>query len=524
MNSYRKQREKGATMILLLTMIPLFLIPLVGLAIDGTMCYLVQAKLAGAVDGAALGAGRLLGTVANTNEIANEFLNVNFPTGWWNTNTLTPTITSNTTTGTDTINVSATVRVPLLFMRIFGLNYSVVAAAAQATRAFTRVELVLDRSGSMNHVDPVSGLNVFPTMISGAENFVGMFSPGTDQMGLIAFGGSAIVGYPTSRPYNLSPTSAGGPDTSFATNSTTGPIFTQLNAMVAGSGTGMSEALSLAYIELQKAHNRDFAAAGADNRMNNIVLFTDGVPTAMAVQLNYVQPSNTTVINNTSGCTYKALQLSTSANIMTGWIAVPGKNVTDWAASSSYGLFDLSNFDPAFTLTQWLAYNTGGNMDELQNVPASAVSGCAGLKINSTWSTANLADLAKIPPTDMYGNSTASTDNGYQLSSSVYNGTAYNANQPTQAVQLGIAIWNTVDNVGKTIRSQAVMNPIRIMTIGYTGNGGTDSVLLKRLANESDSTSYVTTQPNGNFYQVDNANQLGPVFAKVASSVLRLAK
>jgi hypothetical protein len=68
------------------------------------------------------------------------------------------------------------------------------------------------------------------------------------------------------------------------------------------------------------------------------------------------------------------------------------------------------------------------------------------------------------------------------------------------------------------------MNPIKILTIGYTGNGGTDIVLLKRLANESDSTSYVASQPNGQFWQVDNANQLGAVFAEVASSLLRLAK
>ena len=61
-------------------MLPTVLIPLVGLAIDGSRLYIVQAKLASAVDGAALGAGRLLGTTANTTEIAGEFLNANFPT------------------------------------------------------------------------------------------------------------------------------------------------------------------------------------------------------------------------------------------------------------------------------------------------------------------------------------------------------------------------------------------------------------------------------------------------------------
>ena len=67
-------------MLLLMLMLPLVLIPLVGLAIDGTMCFIVQAKLSAAVDGAALGAGRLLGTNANTTEIygALTYLNYTF--------------------------------------------------------------------------------------------------------------------------------------------------------------------------------------------------------------------------------------------------------------------------------------------------------------------------------------------------------------------------------------------------------------------------------------------------------------
>ena len=550
MSFFRKSRQKGATLILLLTMIPLFLIPLVGLAIDGTMCYLVQAKLAGAVDGAALGAGRLLGTTANTNEIANEFLNVNFPIGWWNTNTLTPTITSSGTNGSSTINVYATVHVPLLFMRIFGLQFSTVAATATATRAFTRVELVLDRSGSMNNTDPISGLNVCTTMVGGAQNFVGMFTPGTDEVGLVVFGGSAVVGYPTTRPYNSSPTSSGGPDTSFATSSTAGPIFNSLGSLVCDSGTGMAEGLSLAYIELQKAHNRDFAANGADNRANNIVLFTDGVPTALAIQPNYVvnpiTSSVTSIINNSSGCTYKAAQAATSTNKMTGWISIPGWSVSSpsntshaWGISSNgltpQALMDLSAYDNTFTLTQWLGFSgmpTGSNKglwDWIASTPIAAMSGCSHLFHDPTNQDLAINELTQVPAFDLYGNSTGSTDNGYLGSSSVYNGTAYTgtlsgSGTTADSVQLGMAFWNATDNIGKTIRSQTAMNPIKIMTIGYTGNGGTDAVLLKRLANEQDSTSYVATQQNGQFYQVDNANQLGPAFAAVAGAVLRLAK
>ncbi|HEV3331587.1 MAG TPA: hypothetical protein VG096_11430, partial [Bryobacteraceae bacterium] len=212
------------------------------------------------------------------------------------------------------------------------------------------------------------------------------------------------------------------------------------------------------------------------------------------------------------------------------------------AGYNPYGLWDLSAYDTAYTLTQWLGYSTGttsgyANVDEIRSVPASAVSNCGSMNTftgsgTTDWQNGvvpTLGDLAKIPQYDIYGNSTDSSDNGYQQSTSVYNGTAYTNypnNSPTNAVQLGIAIWNTVDNVGKTIRTQNAMNPIKILTIGYTGNGGTDVVLLKRLANEADSTSFVAspTQSQGQFWQVDNANQLGPVFADVAASLLRLAK
>src|SRR5215467_7463069 len=74
--SHHRRNQRGSTLVLVMLMLPLFMIPLIGLAIDATMLYIVQAKLSAAVDGAALGAGRLLGTNANTTEIAGEFLKV----------------------------------------------------------------------------------------------------------------------------------------------------------------------------------------------------------------------------------------------------------------------------------------------------------------------------------------------------------------------------------------------------------------------------------------------------------------
>ncbi len=499
-------------MILVMMMVPIFLVPLVGLGIDGTMLFIVQAKLSSAVDGAVLGAGRLLGTSANTTEIAGEFLNVNFPAGYWGARDLQSNITATDSLGTHTISVNASVQVPLLFMRILGQSYSTVAVDAVATRKDSRVVLVLDRSGSMNTTDPVSGLNVCTTMLSSAAEFTGMFTPGTDELGLVALQGSAIVAYPETRPYNASPTSAGGPDSSFATSSTAGPMFTQIAAMVCGGGTSTPEALSLAYIELQKAHNRDLNNNGADLDMNSIVLFTDGVADSIATSPNSASSPNSSVISGSSSCTYKST--TNTADTMMGWMAAPG-NPPSWGTSQ--GLYLLSAYDTTHTLTWWLQNPTG---DETESVPTAALSGCGNLGNNNR--NFNLNDLSKIPPYDIYGNSTSG--NAYINSTLDYNGTGYNPNEPTTGYQLALAAWNATDNVGQTIRSQTAMNPITIYTIGYTGDGGTDAGLLNRLANTQISTSYNSSQQTGLYIQVDSANQLSAAFMQVASSMLRLAQ
>ena len=521
----KKLRERGSTVAMVMVMLPIFMIPLVGLAIDGTMLYIVEAKLSAAVDGAALGAGRLLGTTANTTEIAGEFLRANFQTGYWNSRNLTTNISASNVLGTHTINVSATVQVPLLFLRILRADLSTVGATATATRRDTRVVLVLDRSGSMDATDPVSHLNVFTTMQASAKNFVGMFTPGTDEVGIVMFSTSGIVAYPTNRPWSSDPHGAGGPDTGFATSSTAGPAFTQLNAMAAGGGTSMAEALTMAFIELQKAHFRDLAATGVDNTLNSIVLFTDGAPTGFTASPNSkANLPNSNVLKasgsgkgSTSPCTYNPEGAAGTG--MRGSIIIPGSNPSNWQAP--VGLNLLAAYDTTHTLTWWLQNPlTNGNAD-YQHIsdPSAAVNGCSALGRNSTFT---LADLAKIPPTDYYGNLT--TGSGYTTSAIYYNGTTLNMSNPTSGYHESLAAWNTTDNAGKTIRSQTAMPAIAIHCIGYTGSGGTDVALLKRLANTLDSSSYNATQETGIFIQVNSADQLGAAFSQIASELLRLAR
>src|SRR6185503_15118818 len=100
-----RRARRGSMLVLLTLMTPFVLLPLAGLAVDATMCFIVQAKLQAAVDGAALGAGRLLGTNADPREIAGEFMDVNFAQGYWGASNLVKNIQVTNALGSSTISI-----------------------------------------------------------------------------------------------------------------------------------------------------------------------------------------------------------------------------------------------------------------------------------------------------------------------------------------------------------------------------------------------------------------------------------
>jgi Flp pilus assembly protein TadG len=494
-------------MVLFTTMLPTLLLPVVGLAIDGSRLYIVQAKLAGAVDGAALGAGRLLGTTANTVEIAGEFLNANFPAGFWGTTNLTPNITYSKTITTNTITVSATVSTPLLFMRMFGQSVSSVAASAVATRRETRIELVLDRSGSMvGELASLQGL---------AKQFTSSFISGYDELGLVAYGDSGVVGYPTTRPYNASPTSAGGPNTNFETTQTNGNMLDMIGYLQASGATNMAEGLWLAYLELQKADHID----NDPTRLNAIVLFTDGVPTAMSANLNdpsNLPGSNSLKSTSQSSCKYNPGTVGDVTTQMIGWIGAWGMPTSTGYGSGLYRLASAAN--DSNTAKYWMQTPTA-DMNLIN--PSKPVTGCKYLQ--ATQSNGDLNDLRQIPPNDYWGNST-SDGTAYQASVAYNNfNTAYSSTNLSNGYHLAIACWNATDNAAKRILADTNLN-VTIFTIGYTGDGGVDTALLKRLANTKDSSNHTSSWQTGLYEAAADTNGLALAFQTVASAILRLAK
>jgi hypothetical protein len=323
----------------------------------------------------------------------------------------------------------------------------------------------------------------------------------------------------------------------------------QIAAITADSGTGMAEALSIAYIELQKAHMRDLADpsnSGVDSRLNSIVLLTDGVPSAMS--LYYNNPANTNANNivngSTSGnaCNNKTITVAgaNSTNMMQGWMALSGP---PFSGTTPYGVFMMATLDgnAAHNAVWWM--NFGGSSsaaDYAAPNPTTPYTGCTGMYNNKPG---DFSYVTKIPTTDLWGNAlqTGGYVNSHITGSSnlVYNGTAANWSQPGQEYNWGLAIWNSVDNAAKNIRTDVNLPNragdtyptggqnnmgISIYVIGYSGNGGCDDGLLKRVANDINAAGYDSTQPRGKYYSAANGAELAAAYEQLASDLLRLAR
>src|ERR1017187_65262 len=547
-SSARRTRQSGSILMLMTFMLPFLVIPLVGLAIDASVCRVVELRLQAAVDGAATGAGRLLGKVNDNvvQNVASEFLKSNFTTGaggWfaYNLSSVQGTDIVYTPGITKKISVKARVTEPLLFLRVLGFPSVLITAIGKATRTDSRVMFVIDRSGSMNSSDG-AGSTVIADAVSYAQTFVQKFTESSDELGLVVLDGSAVVGYPTHNPGWDSTTTAsstGGPNATFNDPTDPNNMVTQIGRITANNGqTGTAEALWLAYIELQKTHLRDLAADGVDYRLNSIVMLTDGLPQSMTVWPN--NPADN-ALKAGDTCANRIIPVTQpNPPPMKGWIAVS----RPFSSSPPLGLYQLASTDPAaaHTAVWWVAQPQS---DEEALNPATA-GGCSALQPipgTNLGSAAN-TDFGKIPSIDMWGNSTAGTAymtasqfidaSGNVVANPLNVGHTFDPTKVTSGDDWALAFWNATDSSAKRIRADVnLVNragdlqnmKIAIYVIGYSGNApGNDQGLLKRVANDTTSTSYDTTQATGLYVQAGNTTALAAAFNTVYSAILRLAQ
>jgi hypothetical protein len=160
-------------------------------------------------------------------------------------------------------------------------------------------------------------------------------------------------------------------------------------------------------------------------------------------------------------------------------------------------------------------------VNDLNELTGVAMTNCQHIGASgSLGAGTDMSGLAKIPLTDYYGNSTADSAYTQSLLYSTYK-VAYNPALPTNGYHMGLASWSLTDNAAQKILADTNMN-IAIYTIGFTGDGGVDSVLLSRMANTQNSSSYNANYQSGLYVAASDAASLQQAFGQVASEVLKL--
>lgn len=504
----RERRQRGASLLLFSFLVSLLLIPLLGLAIDGAVVFWVRAKLSAAVDAAALAAGRSINVYETQQQnsgtavtVAQEWFSANYPTGWLGTSIVggSPTVTVQPTqSATQQVNVSASAVVPLYFMRLMGKNSITIGAFAQSARRNLNLVLVLDRSGSMGPAP--TGSDACPTMIAAAQNFVSMFTDGFDTLGLVTFSTTANTG-----PIDYAPT------THFKSSSPS--LSTVIGEIYCTGATSTAQALNVAYQSIK--------STGLVSALNVIVLFTDGQPNEVVESSWPIKTQSDTRNNPNSPWNSTTVSASTCGTSTYNWR-------TGWTYSYptlSGGLTILlsSGTTPSTTGYTGGIYDTSDNVS-INSAPGlisgSGISNCAFDQYGGTYVR---QDVAYIPTTDVYGNSTAA---GYKGTPDTFSSGPYagGIRDDEQIPGVVAAAFNAADNQATTIRNDSTYT-IVIYTIGLDGapDVAIDSTFLERVANDPRSPIYDSTKPAGFYAYAANPSALNQAFYEVASQVLRLS-
>lgn len=374
----RGAKEKGIAIIISSIMM-MFTVGIVGLAIDGGVAYFVKGRLMAAVDSAALAAGRSLNLADDLSDVeqvattgAERFFKANFPDGFMGTD---PTLThidpdfemimqNGSPTGVLKVTVTGDVTAPTYFMKIFSVPSLKIAASGTATRRTLVMMLILDVSGSMGSRQTSVGTipatvsassRSCDAMIYAAARFIRYFSP-YDYVGLTTFSSSSRVVYPPSTQFKAAG-SAGMTD--------------DLAGLNCSGGTNTAPALNISWDEIK--------GVGLKLALNAIVLFTDGMPNQVTgdwplrtqIDTRYgpgptystgsAPPTNTNLLYRDRKNPYTFCRNSSGVEVTCPALPTPYSSAQN-TARTTHGvttpLYGDSRFLP-LTTAQWNSYNNG---------------------------------------------------------------------------------------------------------------------------------------------------------------------
>jgi Flp pilus assembly protein TadG len=487
----RAKNEQGFTLFYMAVFMTLLCI-FVGLAVDTGRAYVVQAQLAKAVDGAALGAARALNS-GNPETEAGTIYRANFPSGWMGTTSSTNpgdtgfySMSTISSTGVNVVNVSATAVVPTTFMKLANFQSLTVHATGEATRRMVDLSLVLDVSSSIGWK--------WPYVRDAARTFVDAFSASSDRMALVFYGnGSNVVdAMPAGRGFDKARVMADIP-----------------NALPGGS-TAMVQGIFRGWDELRTV------SPGQQSGLRVIVLFTDGCS------------------NSVPGI-YPEVAAGVSRGLRTWDFPNNGADPDNQthADPNIDGMYDTvtGTASPSQSLA-------GGSMPSCGCTPAGK------------WccETSKIGAVPWMPTQGYISNSRSSgmtTTFGLVSTTLTVNGTAQSTRRPmtgttgpggrypAKVTNINNAARNLVEIIANAARSDTTGDyPIRIFTIGMgelvTYNLGSiqepASQILQRVANDPASPDYNPNQMPGQYYFAATQDDIGPAFQQLQNQIIRLTK
>lgn len=450
-----------------------------GLAIDTGRAYVVKAQLTKAVDGAALGAARMLNSGDPRGE-AERIFNANFPDGYLGTSSVTDAASDPgffdldviEDTGVNVVTVRATATVPTTFMRLASFNQVTVSSAGEATRRMVDLSLVLDVSSSIGWR--------WPYVRDAARAFVEAFDESSDRIALMTYSNGARVldAMPSSRGFDKT------------------KVITDIPQSLPGGSTAMVEGFYRGWDELRTV------PSGQQSGLRVIVLFTDGASNSV--------PG----IYAASPGTAKGLRTFDFPKNL------PDPDGQTWNNPQINGLYDTETGvqSPAYnvTVTNW------NNSTTLATIPY--------LPLTSAHTHHRSFGI----PTSFPLQTNTLQVNGYSQSSvrGLRNWNAGAGAYPADVFNINNAARNLLEIIANEARNDNGDYRIRVYTIGMGElvryNLGTmpekPEDILKRVANDPTSPDFNELQLEGKYYFAQTEADIGPAFDALQNQIIRLSK
>jgi Flp pilus assembly protein TadG len=450
----------------------------VGLAVDSGRAYVVQAQLSKAVDGAALGAARMLNSGDPRGE-AERLFKANFPAGYLGTSSVTdPTgnpgffdLQTIPATGVNVITIRASAVLPTTFMQLANFSEVTVSSEAEATRRMVDLSLVLDVSSSIG--------SRWPAVRDAARAFVDAFDAGSDRLALVTYGNGAEVRrqMPAGRGFDKAGLMADIPNS------------------LPGGSTAMVEGLYRGWDELRTV------PGGSQSGLRVIVLFTDGasnsVPGAFPPNpgiarglRTYDFPKNLPDPDN---------QTHNSPNIVGLFDTQSGSQSPSYSLTVPWNSTQTLALVPFLPLASWHAHRRSSG------IPSSFPLQDGGLTVNGASQTSVRG---------------------------LRNWDAGAGRFPADVFNINNASRNLLEIIADAARTDDGDYPIRIYTIGMgelvrymlgTMPERPEDILM-RVANDVRSPDFNSAQPEGKYYFALSDADVGPAFQALQNQIIRLTR